>query len=135
MSAASPWEYSDYLERRHSKPESEEQRSDPSCATESGKEAQLKQREQDMAIREKELLLRERETAMREQQTSIREQEAALNLRQHLFTLQLQSAVANQRNEASLGVGAQFHDQNLVSIGPIGHLQCPLRMSLIDEQS
>ncbi|KAK5262652.1 hypothetical protein LTR40_014965, partial [Exophiala xenobiotica] len=67
-------------------------------------------REQDVAIREKEIVLREREATMRERQASLREQEAALNVRTHLFALELQSALAKQARETSIGVGAQFQD-------------------------
>ncbi|KIX93518.1 uncharacterized protein Z520_10696 [Fonsecaea multimorphosa CBS 102226] len=109
LSADSPWAYHDILEQKKSH-EAQQRSIRQSQRALDAKELDFRQRERDMVFREKEVTLREREAAMREQQASIREQEAALHVKQQMFALQVQSAVARQMSVLSTGVGAQFQD-------------------------
>ncbi|KIW54082.1 hypothetical protein PV05_06471 [Exophiala xenobiotica] len=111
MSAGSPWASNDASTR--SAPKHHQSASSPSRPNHE-RNTEVWRREQDVAIREKEIVLREREATMRERQASLREQEAALNVRTHLFALELQSALAKQAHETSIGVGAQFQDLSQV---------------------
>ncbi|KAK5223022.1 hypothetical protein LTR72_005859 [Exophiala xenobiotica] len=107
MSAGSPRAYNDASTRL---PPKHHQAPSSSSRPNHERNMEVWRREQDVAIREKEIVLRKREATMRERQASLREQEAALNVRTHLFALELQSALAKQARETSIGVGAQFQD-------------------------
>ncbi|OAL26098.1 hypothetical protein AYO20_10232 [Fonsecaea nubica] len=109
ISADSPWAYNDILEQKISH-EAQQRSMHQSQRSMDAQELDFRRREQDMAFREKELTLREREAAVREQQALLREQEAALHVKQQMFTLNMQSAIARQMSELSAGLGAQFQD-------------------------
>ncbi|KAL6243486.1 hypothetical protein RBB50_009478 [Rhinocladiella similis] len=74
------------------------------------RDSELCRRENGLSLREKEIVLREKEASMREQQAALREREATLEVKQQLFTLQLQAALSKQKHEAFLATGAQFED-------------------------
>ncbi|KIW66453.1 hypothetical protein PV04_05788 [Phialophora macrospora] len=110
ISAATPWAYNDTVDEK--KPHEAEQGNMPSTQkpSDDARELDYRRRELEMEFRDRQITLREKETTLREQQASFREQEAALHLKQQMFSLQLQTAIARQMTELSTGVGAQFED-------------------------
>ncbi|EXJ57911.1 hypothetical protein A1O7_05334 [Cladophialophora yegresii CBS 114405] len=110
ISAASPWAFNDIVDQNklHAAEKKEiplsQQLSDDS------RELDYRRRELEMEFRDRLIAMREKETALREQNASYREQEAALHMKQQVFSLQLESAIARQMTGLSSGVGTQFED-------------------------
>ncbi|OCT50857.1 hypothetical protein CLCR_07930 [Cladophialophora carrionii] len=109
ISAASPWAFNDIVEQN--KLQAAEMRDmSTQQPSEDARELDYRRRELEMEFRDRQIAMREKETALREQQASFREQEAALHVKQQMFSMQLETAIARQMTELSAGVGTQFEE-------------------------